>query len=219
MFITIDEFYDINFYNECKEALKNNNIEFREFIRTISPYEFVLEVDKPPTFINYTVLNKSQERYLVNIIKPLRPNDEYIYERRDSYTNKKAIKHYAVNDALQSCEKSGECVIFTANKDEALAISKDFPRKIWFMGRYFNRKYKIFISDNILINNMLRPDQILISDKRFKNITDIEVELNYNTFKIQDRLLKLSETPYVYKGRFYPINSTRPEISDKYVLS
>jgi hypothetical protein len=219
MFITIDDFYDIGFYNECKEALKNNKVEYQEFISTIAPYDFVLEVKDAPIFINYSVLKKSQERYLVNIIKPLKPNDEYIYERRESYTNKKAIAHYAVNDALKSCEKSGECVVFTANKDEALAISKEFPRKIWFMGRYFNRKYKIFISDNMLIKNLLAEDQIIISDKRFKNIADIEVELNYNTFKMQDRLLKLSETPYVYKGRFYPINSTRPEISDKYVLS
>ena len=31
-FITIDPYYDVNFYNQCKESLKNNKIEFTEFL-------------------------------------------------------------------------------------------------------------------------------------------------------------------------------------------
>lgn len=215
--VTIDPYYDVQFYNECKEALKNNGVSFNEFISTKPPYNFYFEVDSKPTFINYDVINDSSSRFLVNIVKPLKVNEEYLYLRRESYANIKAIKQYAINEALQSAEKSGQGIFFTANKEEALRISKEFPRKIWFMGRYFNRKYRVFFTDNLIVKNFIDPSQVLVESRDVKNVTDLEVELNYKVFRERDRLEKLSETPYVLKGKFYPV-SIRPELTDKYVL-
>lgn len=219
MLLTIDDYYDVQFYNECIEALKNNGVEFNEFISSVAPYKFYFDVENPPTFINYDEVSTSYGRHLVSIIKALKPNDDYIYMRRDSYVNQKAIKHYAINDALQTGQISGQGIFFNAERDEVLRISKEYPRKIFFMGRYFNRKYKVFFTDNLIIKNLLNPDQILAESKSFKIVTELEAELNYKVFQLKDRLLKLSETPYIQKGRFYPIGSVRPEISDKYVLS
>lgn len=215
--ITIDPYYNVQFYNECKEALKNNNTDFKEYISTKPPYNFFFEVEENPTFINYDSVAESYGKFLVNLIKPLRANEEYIYQRRESYTNIKAIKHYAINEPLKASEETGQGIFFTANKEEILRISKEFPRKIWFMGKYFNKKYRVFFTDNLLIKNWLNDEQILVEKRNVKNSLDLELELNFKIFKGKDRLEKLSETPYILKGQFYPV-SIRPEITDKYII-
>lgn len=218
-FITIDPYYTIQEYNEALEALKNNNIDYNEFILSKPPFYFYLELPYKPLLVNYDELSQSNERYLVSIVKPLTINDAKIYMRRNSYSDVKGLLHYAVNDALKTGQGSGEGIFFSAEKDEILRISKEFPRKIFFFGKYFNRKYKVFFTDNLLIKNFLNSNQILVESNSFKYITELEVQLNYSIFYLGDRLEKLSQTPYIYNGNFYPVKSIRPEISDKYVLS
>ena len=219
LLITIDPYYDIQFYNECKEALKNNNVEFKEFISVKQPFDFYLEVENVPTFINYDEIARSRSRYLVNIITPLKPSEDYIYERRESFTNLKAIKRYAINEPLESAQQSGEGIFFTANKDEILRISKEYPRKIWFMGKYFNHKYRVFFTDNLIVKNYINESQILVESKQFKLVTELESELNFKIFREKDRLEKLSVTPYIKNGIFYPVSSVRPVVTDKFLLT
>jgi len=219
MLLTIDSYYSIPFYKETREALKNNSVEFKEFISIKPPYQFFFDVQEKPVFINYDVVAASYSKFLVNIIKALKPNDDYIYQRRESYTGPKAIAHYAINDALGSGQETGEGIFFSANKEEILRISQDYPRKLYFLGRYFNRKYKVFFSDNLIIKNYIDSKDILVEGSGFKSITSLEAELNYKIFKLQDRLEKLSQTPYVLSGRFHSAGSVRPELSDMYVLT
>lgn len=219
MLVSIDDYYNVDFYNECVQALKNNGVEFSEYISTVSPYKFYFEVENPPTFVNYDEASTSYARHLVNIVRALKPNDDYLYLRRASYVNKKAVKQYAINDALGAGQKSGEGVFFTATKEDILRMSREYPRKIWFMGRYFNRRYKVFFADSLMVKNYVNEKDVMIASDSFGLITELEAELNYKYFMLQDRLLKISQTPYVKDGRFYPVNSVRPEISDKYVLS
>lgn len=218
MIITIDPYYDVNFYNECKEALSNNGVQYKEYISTKPPYYYYFDVSNPPTFINYDVADKSYTRYLVNIVKPLKPNDAYIYMRRDAYSNLKALNHYAINEPLAAAAKTGEGIFFAAEKEEILRISKEYPRKIWFMGRYFNRKYKIFFADKLIIKNYINLENILVQGNDFSSPTELEVKLNFNIFREKDRLEKLSSTPYVLNGKYYSVGSVRPEISDKFTL-
>lgn len=215
--ITIDPYYDVNFYNETKEALNNNGVEYQELISLKSPYYFYFEVENNPSFINYDEVNKSYSRNLVTKVKPLKPNDVNLYLRRDSYTALKAIDQYAKNDALRTAEKTGQGIFFTAKKEEILGISNEFQRKIWFMGRYFNRKYMVFFTDNLMVKNFIDPSQVLVESRDVSDVSLLESRLNFEIFREKDRLEKLSETPYIFKGKFYPV-SIRPEISDKYVL-
>ena len=215
--VTIDPYYDVQFYNECKEALKNNNKDFIEYISTKPPYHFYLDVDDEPAFINYDTAKDNYSRFLVNIVKPLKANDEYIYARKEAYSNIKAINHYAINDALRSANKTEQGIFFNVTKEEVLRISKEFPRKIWFMGRYFNRKYNLFFTDSLLVKNWLIDEQILVESRNVKNVLDLELELNYKIFHEKDRLVKISETPYILNGKYYSV-SVRPEITDKYIL-
>lgn len=218
MFITIDPYYNIQFYNECKEALKNNKIKFREYISTKSPYYFYFEVDQAPTFINYDQADKSYTKWLVNIVKAVKPVDEYLYLRRDSYSELKGLKQYALNTPLISSDRTGQGIFFTSSKEQIINISKTYPRNIWFMGRYFNRMYKVYFTDNLTIKNFINTDQILVESNNFKSPIELEVQLNYKIFREKDRLEKISETPYIKNGLVYSV-SVRPEISDKFIIS
>jgi len=71
----------------------------------------------------------------------------------------------------------------------------------------------------MMVKNYLNKADILIESNSFKIITELEVELNFKIFQLKDRLQKLSETPYVLKGLYYPVQSVRPEISSKYSLT
>lgn len=220
MFITIDPYYDTQFYNQCKEALANNGVPYHEYILSIPPYNFYFDVLNPPTFINYDTIANQHVKWLVNIVKALKPSDDYIYARRDSFVNTDALHQYAVNDALRSAEKTGEGIFFTGTREEILRISSLYPRKIYYMGRYFNRKYKVFFTDNLLVMNLLRPDQILVQSKKFKSVTELEVDLNWGIFHGKDRLVKISETPFILGGAYYAQQlSVRPDLTDKYVLT
>lgn len=219
MLITIDPFYNVEFYNQCKSALDNNKIAYKEFVSTKPPYNFYFEVEKAPTFINYEVAPNAYSRHLISLVTPLRPNDEYIYLRREAIVNKQAVDHYGVNDALKSANLTKEGVFFTSNKEEILRISREFPRKLYFMGRYYDRRYKIFFSDSLLIKNFLLPKQILVQSKDVKDVTDLERELNYKVFMEKDRLEKLSTTPYIINGSYYPASNIRPDLTDKFVLN
>ena len=53
MFITIDPYYDIKFYNSAIEAMRNNGVEFSEFISVKSPYHWFLKLDQAPVMVNY----------------------------------------------------------------------------------------------------------------------------------------------------------------------
>ncbi len=217
--ITLDDYYEIPFYLETKEALKNNKIEFKEFISIKPPYKYYLDVPSDPQFINFDTVPKAMGKFLVNVIMALKPNDDYIYERRASYTGPKAIKKYAINDALRTGQISGEGIFFNSTKEAILRISKEYPRKIFYFGRYFNRKYKVFFCDNLIIKNYLDESDILAESSSFKSITQLESEMNFVRFKLQDRLEKLSETPFVLDGKYYKLSSVRPEISDRYLLT
>lgn len=217
--VTLDPYYSVEFYNQTRESLTNNGVKFREFISTKPPFHFFLEVPDVPTFIDYDRVPKTYSRWLVNIVQALKPNDDYIYRRREGLAGPSAVALFAVNDALRAVQKTGEGVFFTSTRDRALEISRLFPRKIWWCGRYYSGKYRVFLSDSLLIKNFLRPDDVLVQSKKFKSVLELEVELNVMAFQERDRLVKMSQTPYLLDGKLRDLTSVRPEIGNKFVLS
>lgn len=217
-FYSIDEYYDVEFYKQVLEALKNNRVDFKEYISTIAPYNFIIECSDKPSFINYDEVPSNKTRFLVNLITPLTPSSAYIYERRNSIVNLDAVKHYAINDALGSAQITKEGIFFHATKEEILRISKEFPRKIYYFGRYFNNRYNLFFSDSLMIKNYINSEDILVESNNFKMASELETELNFKVFREKARLFKISETPYVINGRYYPISSASQVISKMYTL-
>ena len=207
-FYTIDEYYTPEFYNECKESLKNNNIDFKEFISIKPPYKWYFQIDQEPIMINYDKLTKSSERFLVNKIQALRPNEEYLLQRRNNAVGPKAILKYTENEPLKNARKSDFAIFFNAtSKDQLLNITKELPgTKIYYFGRYYNNKFRVALCTNPMIKNYLNPDDILLErEKDFTELGRFESELNFKIFRQKDYLQKYTETTYFKDGKYNPV--------------
>lgn len=206
MFYTIDNYYSVKFYNQAKEALKNNKIKFTEFIDTKTPYKWYFKLEETPIMVNYDTIKKG--RFLVSKVLALRPNEEYIIQRRedDSGTN---IKKYIFNDAFRDAENYG--VFFhIKSKDELLKISKQFPVKIYYLGKYYGNKFRVCLCNNALIKNYIEPGQILLEKTpEMKDPGRFEADFNFYVLKSNDFIIKYTETIYALNGTL-----VRPKVFD-----
>ena len=208
MFYTLDNYYGVKFYNDTREALKNNQIKFKEFIEIKSPYNWYIKLDDnlKPIMVNYD--EKQKYRFLVQKVKALRTNEEYLLQRRedDAGTN---IKKYIFNDAFRDSEEYG-IFFHIKSKDELLKISKEFPGKIHYLGKYYDNKYRVCICNNIMIKNYINPGQILLEKTpEMKEPGKFEAEFNYRVLKLNDYIVKYTETIYAINGSL-----VRPKVFD-----
>ena len=208
MFYTLDNYYGVKFYNDTREALKNNQIKFKEFIEIKSPYNWYIKLDDnlKPIMVNYD--EKQKYRFLVQKVQALRSNEEYLLQRRedDAGTN---IKKYIFNDAFRDSEEYG-IFFHIKSKDELLKISKEFPGKIYYLGKYYDNKYRVCICNNIMIKNYINPGQILLEKTpEMKEPGKFEAEFNYRVLKLNDYIVKYTETIYAENGSI-----VRPKVFD-----
>ena len=208
MFYTLDNYYGVKFYNDTREALKNNQIKFKEFIEIKSPYNWYIKLDDnlKPIMVNYD--EKQKYRFLVQKVQALRSNEEYLLQRRedDAGTN---IKKYIFNDAFRDSEEYG-IFFHIKSKDELLKISKEFPGKIYYLGKYYDNKYRVCICNNIMIKNYINPGQILLEKTpEMKEPGKFEAEFNYRVLKLNDYIVKYTETIYALNGSL-----VRPKVFD-----
>lgn len=205
MFITIDPFYSVQFYNECLEALKNNGIEYKEYISIKPPYNWVLEIDQYPIMLNYEELNNSHLKFLVNKITPLTDNESYLLYRRDKDKNNPNLDRFVLNDSFGACKKEEYGILFNAKgRDHLLDLSKDFPDKIWYMGKYYNNRYRVCLSDNKMIKNYIDKDDILL-EYTGGDIYSFEAEFNWKVLRNNDILVKYTKTPFFKNGKYHPV--------------
>lgn len=199
MFYTLDNYYSVKFYNQAKEALKNNSIKFSEFIDIKTPYSwyFKLADDIKPIMVNYDEVTKN--RFLVRKVVALRPNEEYILQRRDDDSGNN-IKKYIYNDAFKSVEDYG--IFFNIkSKDELVKLSRQFPGKIYYLGKYYNNKFRVCLCDNSMIKNYILPEQILLEKTpEMKEPGRFEAEFNFRVLKLNDYIIKYNETIYAENG-------------------
>lgn len=219
MFITIDPYYSTQFYNECKEALKNNQVPYKEFVNIKAPYNWYFQVDQKPIMVNYDVATDSESKWMVNTVQPLRPNEEYLLLRRDNDIGAKAILRFVENEPLKQARTSNYAVFFTIkNRQEGEQLTKDYPGKVWFMGKYYNNKYRVCLAVHPVVKGFLDPGQILLEKTQdMQEPGRFEAELNWRVFRQNDYLIKFTETPYFENGKF-----VRPkiqgELSSKFTL-
>ena len=208
MFYTLDNYYSVKFYNQVKEALKNNNIKFSEFINIKTPYNWYIKLADTikPVMVNYDEIQKN--RFLIRKVQTLRPNEEYLLQRRedDSGAN---IKKYIFNDAFRDAEEYG-ILFHIKSKDELLKLSKDFPGKIYYLGKYYDNKFRVCLCNNNMIKNYIQPDQILLEKTpEMKEPGRFEAEFNYRVLKLNDYVVKYTETIYAQNGSL-----VRPKVFD-----
>lgn len=208
MFYTLDNYYSVKFYNSTREALKNNQIQFKEFIEIKSPYQwfFKLADNLKPIMVNYD--EKEKYRFLVQKVQALRPNEEYLLQRREDDAGA-SIKKYIFNDAFRDAEEYG-ILFHIKSKDELLSISKEFPGKIYYLGKYYDNKFKVCLCNNNMIKNYISPDQILLEKTpEMKEPGRFEAEFNYRVLKLKDYIIKYTETIYALNGSL-----VRPKVFD-----
>jgi hypothetical protein len=204
LYITIDPYYDTQFYNECKEALKNNSVEFQQFINVKPPYDWYFQLDQKPLMVNYDEATDSETRWMVNTVNPLRPNEEYLLTRRDNDNGPKALLKFVENEPLKQARLSDYAVFFTVkNKEELINLTKDYPGRVWYMGKYYGNRYRLCLATHPTVENFLNSEQILLKkNKGDKQPGLFEAELNWKVFRGNDMLLKFTETPYFEDGKY-----------------
>lgn len=217
MFITIDPYYSTQFYNECKEALRNNNIEVKEFISIKPPYNWYFSLDQKPIMVNYDELTDTEERWLVNKVQALRPNEEYILLRRDNDKGPKALLKFVENEPLRSARLSDYAVFFTVqNREELESMTKEYPGRVWYLGKYYGNKFRVCLATNKIVKNFLNNNQILL-EKTDNEPGRFEAELNYRVFRGNDMLEKFTETPYFEDGKYNRVR-IRPDSTSRFLI-
>lgn len=204
MYITIDPYYGTQFYNECKEALKNNEITFSEFISIKPPYDWYFKLSQSPLMVNFDKLSEKDSRWLVSKVKALTPTDEYKLLRRDNDKGQQALLKFIENEPLEESRKSNFAVFFTIkNKEEGEKLSREFPGKIWYMGKYYSNRFRVCLSTNPYIKNFIDPSQILLEKTKEHNESGrFEADLNFSIFRGKDILIKYTQTPYFQDGLY-----------------
>ena len=208
MYITLDPFYTVTEYNRFLESLKNNGVKYSQWISTRAPYNWYLKIDDDdyPRFIDFEVLNKAHERYLVSVIVPQRSQDNYLLLRRDTDNPTKQDK-FILNDAWKRAHKAKHLIIFRYESQEQLAnLSKKYGIRIYVMGRH---RWRMAMAYSQYLEGEITKEMTLFSKSKkqlreFRNPGDIEAEFNYRilrTSKIENKTLK---TTYWENGQKYP---------------
>lgn len=207
MYITVDPYYDNQFYNECKEALKNNGVKFQQFINIKPPYDWYFKLDEKPVMVNFDEATDSEVRWMVGTVMPLRANEEYLLLRRDNDNGAKALLKFVENEPLKQARTSDYAVFFHAkNREELESITKDYPGRIWYLGKYYSGKYRVCLATHKVVKNFIDKDRILL-EKTDNEPGRFEADFNWKILRGNDMLLKFAETPYFEDGKF-----VRPKI-------
>jgi hypothetical protein len=217
MYITIDPYYSIQFYNEALQSLKNNGVDYKEYIHIKTPFDWYLELDQKPIMVNYDELSEKETRWLVNTVKPLRPNEEYLLMRRDNDNGPKALLKFVENEPMREARKSDYAVFFTVkNREEIEQITKDYPGRVWYFGKYYNNKFRVCLATNSMVKNFINQDQILL-EKTESEPGRFEADLNWRIFRGNDMLEKFTETPYFEDGKYNRVK-IKSEVSGRFQI-
>ena len=209
MFISIDDYYDIDFYNDALMALEENGVQYSEHIlfQNSSIPKYCLNLPSAPLMVHYNSLLPEEEKYLVSKVIPIDANSSVELYRKHGDFGKGIRKEIYLNDAFLSIENYA-ALVNISSKEEALKLSKDIPLKIWYLGKYFN-KYKVCLITSDYFIPALKESQILLEKTEKMSIVRFEQEFNFNVLHRKDRLIKYSKTPYFEGGVFYkPKNLT-----------
>jgi len=210
-FISTDLYYDIDTYNDIIQALNNNKIKYKEYISTKVPFSWYINTDELPKFINYDLANSNQQRFLVSKINPLRANEEYLLKRRNTDGSSiQALNKFVYNDVFKNVINKYALCFRYKSKEQLFELTRKIPSKIYLIGTYKNG-WKLGITYNKYVKAEITPDYI-VQEKEAKEMNsfgEFEMMINYKGLKKKDKIEKYTETPYIYKGKYYPVKINR----------
>lgn len=204
-FITLDPYYNISEYTEAIEALKNNRIEYYEYVNTKPPYNWYINVDILPIFMNYDIATKNQERFLVSKTRHLFPNEEYLLKRRETDGSGIAsVKKFITNDVFTEDIKYALCFRYKSIV-ELQDITRKLNTRIYILGNY--RGWNLAMTFNKYIKGEIPPDFVVLEklENELTGLGEFERAINYKGLKKMDTVKKYTATTYIENGKIYPI--------------
>lgn len=211
MLVTIDNYYNVDFYNQCLTALKNNGVQFTEHLSITGAYNWYIDVPRLPIMLNYETCSKGEERYVISKVIALTSDSQYRYYRRLDSLHRFDTK-YILNDVLADIKDKEAWVIKVSSREHLLALSRlDVNSKIWYLGRYLDGRIKLAVITSSVLRMMCPRELILMEKKATDKIERFESELNYRVLMGKERLVKYDTTPYFISSKFvvppyYPEN-------------
>lgn len=202
MLISIDKFYTENFYNTCKEAMKNNKVLYTEYVSTIGTYKWYFDVPQKPFMINFEECPASERRYLVSKVIPLDMSDEYKYYRRgDSMGHFEP--RYVRNDVFNFILDKEAYLFKVKSKKQLVDLSKVDGSKIWYLGKYYGERYRFGITTSLACRILIPSEDVLAEKKSTETSEEFELRINYNILSNKEKIIKFAKTPYFENGRWY----------------
>jgi len=220
IFITFDNYYDVNTYNSFIQASKNNNIYISEYINIKPPYNRHIKLNSKtdlPKFINYDFSTKSEIRWLVSVIKPVDTRESFLLKRIPGEDN-------IINKFIRPnpFKRKIDYIIFFKNIDfsEMRLISKQLGKvKIYLLTK---GKFKIWYCFNPMIKQFIPTNERYLlefgkesenSPARFSSLkvpesySKIEYYLNSNVLIKEKVENKYREASFWFNGIYNPIKN------------
>jgi len=206
--ISIDSFYSISQYNEALHALKNNGIQYEEWVVSRNPFHFYLDLKgKKPIMLNYEVIDRNDWIKAVSKVQPLVGNDEVVLYRRGERVSD--IKLFINNDVFAKALKAPNTIVFHyQNREQLLNLSKTYGT-IYPIGRYLSGAKRLAICFDPLIKNVIIPKDIELEMGKHK-LGELEIQINYKVLRNKDKIIKWIKTPKFNNGKYIPTVPASP---------
>ena len=220
LYITFDDYYEVDDYNAFLTAAKNNRIQYEEYIKIKPPYKRFLRLESIkdiPKFVNFEYADNSDIKFLISTVKPVRPNEEYILRRRPG----KDVSYwdYIMPEPLEEVHKKDYIMVFKAqDMTELNKISKKLgSSKIYKWGKADRKGYKIYICFNPYIKGLVSSSKVLMEFgegadsglKHDKSIPsqrgELEYLLNYFVLVVEKLENKTVQLEYHENGKKVPL--------------
>ncbi|MDD2505498.1 MAG: hypothetical protein PHF21_04450 [Bacilli bacterium] len=208
MFITFDPYYSVKDYSDFIENSKKLGYKLEEYISLKTPYNWYIKVNKDqlPIFLKYDIASDSTQRFLVEKIKPLYPNEEYMLTRR-STDAKSEFERFVSPKIFQKIKSASYCCLFRyKNKDDLIKITKKLPTIIYDLGNY--KTWNLALCFNKYIRNYIFSSWVLLEKKNesdFSKPGEFEYLLNYKILVDTKFNNKTIEYSYFKDGTYTPL--------------
>jgi hypothetical protein len=208
LFITFDPYYSVKDYSDFIENSKKLGYKLEEFISLKTPNNWYIKVNKDqlPIFLKYDIASDSTQRFLVEKIKPLYPNEEYILTRRPTDA-KSDFERFVSPKIFQKIKSASYCCLFRyKNKDDLIKITKELPTVIYDLGNY--KTWNLALCFNKYIRNYIFSSWVLLEKKNesdFSKPGEFEYLLNYKILVDTKFNNKTIEYSYFKDGTYTPL--------------
>lgn len=199
MLISIDRYYDSEFYNKCLQALANNKVPVKQFISSTS-YKWFLDVPSLPVMLNFEQIQENEKRYLLSKSIAVFPSDQYkLYRRASDYGT---LNPFMIRADYMLSDKQYACFFNIKSFSQGHDLSKIINDKVYYLGKYYNNKYRIALCFDPSVRTVLSSSEILYEKSPSVSWIQTELDLNYKVFMQRDYLMKFTRTPYFLNRRF-----------------